>query len=632
MIIAYIKGKVAYPDTSSSIKIKLENPFIKDGEEKSMEIVFPMQIPENRMAFGTLNRLDTSFVNEDIDNCALFVDNIEVVRGTGTITHVSESEVKVQILSGKKFLNYRASFDDMFIDQIDFGSVENRHRELLNGNRFSNKAHATINNEMELQGYVGEPGKYVFLPIHDESNDYWCNSIAYLYNDSIGGHSIQEGMVMVRAAVQPNLLFILRGVLKTLGYTMNECFFDKSPWNNIYVASARVSLKIGAALPHWTAYEFLEEIRKLFNAVFLFDETNKTVSIVEFNQSQNFGTQTIEPIDEFTASYDEEGLEYLGASNLEYELSSCERPVDVIPSEVRQAFDVIELPGVEAMYAAFDGMDEREKLTTLFHCPTGWFFGCSERDDEGSITAIHLQECGWLSPLIRRDNAASIQLRIVPVAINYGEIKLYYAGSHKMYGWDMFVAGEMTAKGLMAHTNCENQPTAEWFGSKSIKESEYITVEDVLVNNESVPSKDSSDKTIEVFFVGGIKKPCTIEDKTRIDDSMPIPEHLTSMDYAIAYTDYRYACYHAPVIQASMALNPQPKIECIGQYHNDGIQIKRNINGNNEICVKFLWKGKPDTKKIYIIRNKKYICSRIEMDVQNGKISELKTGYFYEMS
>ena len=128
MIIAYINGKVAYPATSSSVKIKLDNPFIKDGEEKSMEIVFPMDLPENRLAFGPLNRLDTAFENADIDNCALLVDNIEVIRGTGTITSVSESEVKLQIHSGKNFLNYRESFDDVFIDAIDYGLVSPAYR------------------------------------------------------------------------------------------------------------------------------------------------------------------------------------------------------------------------------------------------------------------------------------------------------------------------------------------------------------------------------------------------------------------------------------------------------------------------------------------------------------------------
>ena len=61
MITAYINKQLAYPAAQSDIKITLLNPFIKDGDEKSMEVVFPMAIPENRAVFGAINRLDTHF-------------------------------------------------------------------------------------------------------------------------------------------------------------------------------------------------------------------------------------------------------------------------------------------------------------------------------------------------------------------------------------------------------------------------------------------------------------------------------------------------------------------------------------------------------------------------------------------
>jgi hypothetical protein len=69
----------------------------------------------------------------------------------------------------------------------------------------------------------------------------------------------------------------------------------------------------------------------------------------------------------------------------------------------------------------------------------------------------------------------------------------------------------------------------------------------------------------------------------------------------------------------------------IGQFHNQGLKIRRNANGNNEICVRFVYYGKPDPKKIYMIKNRKFICSHIEMAITNNQLSPLKTGYFYEV-
>ena len=107
MIIALINGKKAIPSTSSDIKIVLDNPYIKKAEEKTMEIVFPLDIPENKLVFGPLNRLDTSFYIPEYDDCRLIADNIVVIHGVGTVTSVTNTEIKLQILQGKSLLNFK---------------------------------------------------------------------------------------------------------------------------------------------------------------------------------------------------------------------------------------------------------------------------------------------------------------------------------------------------------------------------------------------------------------------------------------------------------------------------------------------------------------------------------------------
>ena len=47
MIVCYINNQPAYPAAQSDIKVTLQNPFIKDGDEKTMEVIFPMEIPQN---------------------------------------------------------------------------------------------------------------------------------------------------------------------------------------------------------------------------------------------------------------------------------------------------------------------------------------------------------------------------------------------------------------------------------------------------------------------------------------------------------------------------------------------------------------------------------------------------------
>lgn len=48
--------------------------------------------------------------------------------------------------------------------------------------------------------------------------------------------------------------------------------------------------------------------------------------------------------------------------------------------------------------------------------------------------------------------------------------------------------------------------------------------------------------------------------------------------------------------------------------------------------VKFKSDVIPDPSKIYIIRNKKFVCEKIEMEVKDDAIEPVYTGYFYMLS
>lgn len=631
MIIAYINGKKAYPSVHNDIKVTLLNPFIKDGDEKTMELVFPMAIPENREAFGAINRLDTGFETEDFPSCRLLADNIEVISGVGTITGINEDEVKLQILAGKSYLRYKESFDSIYIDNIDYGEVLDRHKRIVTG-VFSLLGDSNdFTAEIRSQGFIGDPLRYAFMPVHDEESDFYVNAPLY-FQSTLDAQ--WKGVTIVRAAIQPNLMMVLEKVIGALGYRITENAYFSVPWNRLYVASGRIGLSMAKALPHWSAYKFLDEIRKLFNATFLFDEKAKSVRILPFEQAGYTGLQEIYPADGFSASYDKEGLQYLGSSNLSYELSDCERSEDMVSDEIRKAFEVIEYEDINALYAAFDSLTTREKMTKLFRCPVGWFYGCAQADDDGNVTAFLLKECGWFSPLVRREGASVVSLNIVPVGMSYTDVKLY-TGSLIGSSLGRLVMGtEWLTKGLIAHVSVDSQPTENYITQDRAMDAEYVTVQDVMENGESLPSNESDSTQIEIFFVPGLTASVQADDLERgemvgrLDGNRP----ESKVVLPLAFTEYRMASLYAPFPPFSLSLNPSQGVTSVGNFHNRGLKIRRNINGNNEVCFKFIFDGKPDPKAIYIVRNKKYICSKIEMAVGENGIDRLKTGYFYEMT
>lgn len=640
MIVAYINKKVAYPAVQSNIKIVLQNPFIKEGDEKTMEVSFPLRIPENREVFGALNRIDTTFETEDYEDCRIIADGLTVIQGTGTITSITEDEVKIQVLAGKSYLRYKASFDDIFIDRLDYGQILPRH-QYINAGNFVPFDKLDLTPELNSQGFIGDPGRYAYMPVHDEDNDFWCNQLAFCYapRDEFVGTTIARG------AIQPNLMMVMNKVLSSLGYTMGRNEFDKDPWNKIYICSAKITNNIAAALPHWSCYKFLDEFRKLFNAVFLFDEVEKKVDIVPFGESGNNGEEYIEPLEGFTSSYEKEGLQYLGSSNLEYKLSECERTEDVVNEELLKAFDKREYDDINQLYRDFEVMSVKDKLTTVFHCPVGWFYGIpitqEENEDEPEkVTGYLLKECGWFSPLIRREGASKVELNIVPVAMMKCEARCLITNAYNWFNQNycLLPIKECQFETLIANINCEDQSEDCYFGVQNSKEVDYVTVQDVMELGESLPSGESDDSQMEIFFVTGVKTK-VIGEVTVMDEwisrwfpyifSYPAPPNSIYMP--TPFTDYRHAIFDAQVQKYSLAFNPMPGITSIGGFHNKGVKIKRNINGNNEINIKFLFDGKPDPRKIYVIRNRKFICSKIEMTVNEKGIDRVKTGYFYEM-
>ena len=640
MICAYINGNIAYPVADSGVKIVLQNPFIKDGEEKTMEVVFPLSIPENKLAFGALNRLDTTFENDDFEDCSLLADNIEVVRGKGTITSITNEDVKIQILAGKSYLRYKASFDHIFIDQLDYGEVLEKHKLFATAKSIRDVSRLSVLTDLNNYGFIGQPGHYVFMPVHDESNDVWANAPGYIYNHDV--HSDWYGGItttIVQVAIQPNLMLVFKKVMQKLGYAIIRNDFDVSPWNKLYVASARVSLSMAKALPHWSCYKFLDEMRKLFNAVFLFDENKKTVSVVQFDTISGNDKVEIEPVEAFSTSYDEEGIEYLEASNLQYELSDCERTVDIISEEVRSMFEVREYESADEMRRAFFSMSVKDKMTSLFHCPAGWYYGVAEDYLEGTEVRYMMTQAGWFSPLIRKEGANYISLNIVPVAMKKSECRIcrcvkreYSQPTYGSANWPNMVE---SFEGPIASVNCENQTEAEYLGTSAEKDVEYVTVQDILENGESGPEKESDNSTIEVFFVDGqkFKYRGELEFVERLAWGYDMPDPPSEIILPVPFTDNRQiGNLITPQVPAwSLSLNPTPGVTSIGLFHNQGLKIKRNVNGNNEICVKFVYHGKPDPSKIYQFCGKQFIASRIEMAANANGIDPLKTGYFYEI-
>lgn len=220
-------------------------------------------------------------------------------------------------------------------------------------------------------------------------------------------------------AVQPNIMYIFRKVIEYEGYTLKRNDFDCKPWNQLYIASAFKSRELRRALPHWSSYTFIEEFRKFFNASIYFDEAQKTCSIISSSELSSVDSIEIEPLDEYSADYDEDGsFSTSSTANLEYKLdnSANRGSYECIPKKVFDNFNIVKSVDYFGALDQFPlttmGWSEKKKRQTIIEYLRSYYIYVENED--GTKT---WQMAGVWSPLIRDSSSDEyVDLSISPAA------------------------------------------------------------------------------------------------------------------------------------------------------------------------------------------------------------------------
>ena len=602
MIYCVLDGDRVYPSLSSNIKITRENPELKDKGSYTLDVTFPMSIYENQVKFRHLNRIDVSMQKNDYDSATLYVDQVPVISGIGVITSVNNKEVKLQIMNANSEFKYVSGFDKRYIDDmfkwwnnpgILGGKVLPGNPPIIMPTNFFELFMPTMINYSEAtksQQHVGDASIGIYTPVYDETNDRIVNEIAM---------GIQGGpLLMINPECQFNLLYIMQQALSYMGYRADLSAIDVFPWNRIYIVNT------GCILPHWTLERFITEFKAFFRLSLRF-EGNKAV----FGRS-NYDAEAVsyECLDEFTSEFDDEGIQSNSTSNLRYNLyDPSEKTFYIeIPDEIMEAFTLREYDSESAMYNAFAALNDTEKAQSIFSTPTGYFYARTDNVTETGAQYT-LNRFGHFNKLVRdKENDDAEELGIVPVNMLRKEIKFRTAG----VGTD----GGLIPNGEII-TDAEEPvtviiPVAE---SEDAPNNQFYTVQQAIEDGESVDmSSRSESERMEVFFLGSGTKSFTALKKT--------------VTMATIGTDHTIDSDFKDKVSFALSKVPDGTVY-VGQFHTG----TSRINGKNQRCIKFLCNDIPDPTRIFIFHNKRYVCEKIEIQITEKGIDQVKTGYFYEI-
>lgn len=623
MITCIINGHRAYPISTSSIKVTYANQYVTDDGEYTYDITFPMDILANREIFKNVSRFEVAKNIAKYDDCKLYVDSRIIMSGVGTILSVNQNEVKLQIVGGKSRIKFNEKLTKHYIDEMDLGIADKPGYTVDKGWSQGFKNLPKINDIYRLDDdkskFLGVEGKWCFVPVRDETNDMIANFVGVDKTKQFIGYNAP---FIMNLAVQPNLMHIFRKVVENEGYTLKRNDYDCKPWNLLYIASAYKTRELRKALPHWSSYTFIEEFRKLFNATIVFDDILKTCSVINASELTTTDSIKIEPMDEYTTDYDEDGsISTSSTANLEYNLggSANRGSYEVISKKVFENFENFhsEEISLDNQFVSTTLLwSEKKKRQTIIENFGDYYIYVEDENGKKSWKLA-----GVWSPLIRDKSSEDyVDLNISPAAQVVEDINFKTGLLEDKYN---------EKRCLLSIPN-DKEPDS--------KESDvdddgfsYTSVQDAIDDESTLDKSEDDQECMNIFFILPGRVQIGGPNQTSLSwvgNKSRWPQFLT--DYRIN-TDYRYSGI-ADIFYDFYSLSLRKKREigttCLGSLHDNGLRI------DNKNCMEIKFKSDeiPDPSKIYIIRNKKFVCAKIEMEVKDDAIEPIYTGYFYMLS
>ena len=623
MITCIINGHRAYPISTSSIKVTYANQYVTDDGEYTYDITFPMDILANREIFRNVSRFEVAKNIAKYDDCKLYVDSRIIMSGVGTILSVNQNEVKLQIVGGKSRIKFNEKLTKHYIDEMDLGIADKPGYTVDKGWSQGFKNLQKINDIYRLDDdkskFLGVEGKWCFVPVRDETNNMISNFVGVDKTKQFIGYNAP---FIMNLAVQPNLMHIFRKVVEYEGYTLKRNDFDCKPWNLLYIASAYKTRELRKALPHWSSYTFIEEFRKLFNATIVFDDILKTCSVINASELTTTDSIKIEPMDEYTTDYDEDGsISTSSTANLEYNLggSANRGSYEVISKKVFENFENFHSEEISLDHQFVSTTllwSEKKKRQTIIENFGDYYIYVEDENGKKSWKLA-----GVWSPLIRDKSSEDyVDLNISPAAQVVEDINFKTGLLEDKY---------YEKRCLLSIPN-DKEPDS--------KESDvdddgfsYTSVQDAIDDESTLDKSEDDQECMNIFFILPGRVQIGGPNQTSLSwvgNKSRWPQFLT--DYRIN-ADYRYSGI-ADIFYDFYSLSLRKKREigttCLGSLHDNGLRI------DNKNCMEIKFKSDeiPDPSKIYIIRNKRFVCAKIEMEVKDDAIEPIYTGYFYMLS
>lgn len=596
----------------TSFQFITENRYFTGSDSYTLAITFPLRgCTQNLRIFGHIGRMDVS--KEVLRFDCEIRDGAFCRFGTITVTSITPEEVKTQFLEGRSEQNFADDFDKVYINELDLGQPDTSVAQTPSERWRCPSSRSYV----ALPWVNNASGNIQNLAVYDETK----NAFAWHADTKV-------------LSCQPYLTYMIRKVAEAVGYSIDITAIEESPYGCLLVCNALPSAwympEFASALPHWSITEFLEELEKLLNGVFTVDHRARSISF-SFNVPY---LQSLSPVEikRVLAGYsteiskDEAQCEYQEACNVRYadaghemwKFCDCPWLIETFRNRKESAsgekwvaeYDTFrqlheeavkikdDTPtttttgrGVSVLSATARLMYARD-IDTYFTHYTLWYE--EAKNGLNQVSSFMFHSC--LLPLnvfgeriVRKDNEASMELKIVPAWIQYtdtvyGDILCLDCGTKDTGDDAVMVEGSRAGRAYL-------QPH----------------VVRVCQSGDEAKSVEYLDKLYVGFYEGFY--PASVK------SYLPRP-FLDALDIRADWS-YRYDSRY------NLRLN------------SDSLQAPRrrlfSINTEQKFTFSFLADDIPDVHTLFYIEGHRYICEKIASTFSESGMSQLQKGTFYEV-
>lgn len=651
MIQLFLDGMPAVISDNSASKLSFENSFFTKAGAYSYELELPLKLKANRDIFGFLNRLDSAKKERSLTAC-LMINNSEAISGTAHITSINEESVKVQILGGVSAYNYGNKMENTYIDSLDLGDwymttwpdgsyytdprtgkVELKYYPA--GTRFRG---ATVNILRRMAYDTEHDYPWVAFPTINSTAGVFCNGFYYQFKDST--HSTIERYDYrtktsgeLAFCIQPYVWIMAQKIAEATGFELpkeDNDLFNDILFRKIFIVNSTNNIDCAKCLPHWSVNEWWTNLENAFGLVFSVNYATKRASLLKRRRHYSEIVETTEITqveDMFNAEIDDETQSDISSCNVgfaDFENDAADRLSDYINefSTLNKDFSDISELSSWAGSQGTGGMANYKDV--VFECADGRRYIYMENHDAGAA----IVEVDMFRNRIVKESSQDIdvELKFVPGKFVDYVTEMFDANRHGSGANGSHGTGEKLADIDISVLEVPGASQMAWCNSE--KDYDKIDIEAILKEEEEEDKDENSLPDIIYIAIDNGKDTKTATTSYNLPSgaalryNRPVLRERTTTPIGETKRTTEDSPYSLSLIPVSSQIN----------LASQTIVAQTKIDTTVRICIRFISNSIPKVENIFLIRNRKYVCEKLEAKISNNRLDHLMTGYFYELS